>query len=111
MTDMNKLLQILPNIARWKNAEIVLENLLTEEPALREKWYWCFLQSLSSTREDKPNRLQIIKSTNLGNFCMLQAGLDKRRKDEGTHRRRTGYLQSLGKILSLLNVQTALPMV
>ena len=38
MTDMNNLLHTLPNIARWAaDAEIVLESLLTKEPALCEK--------------------------------------------------------------------------
>lgn len=91
MMDMNKLLHMLPNIGRWvADAEIVPESLLTKEPALCEKLHWHFFLSLSSMSEDKPNQLQIIKSTNLGNFCMLQAGLDERRH-EGTHRR-TGYL-------------------
>lgn len=46
-----------------------------------------FFQSFSNTSEDKPYWLQIIKSTNCWHFCMLQGGLDKKRKGRGTHRR------------------------
>lgn len=94
MIDMNKLLYALPNIARWAaDAATVLQSLLRIEPALCEralaflsvsfKYKWGWAQLTASNEINKP-----------GKFCMLQTGL---RKDEGPQRR-TGYLESLGKI-------------